>query len=77
MKQIEFIEMENFAAGFCRRCSGLMRLVGSESHPVKAKTDLLTYCCTACEEYLVMPIKHPANDARPQVSPRLNKHASY
>ncbi|HEY8441119.1 MAG TPA: hypothetical protein VIK79_06685 [Xanthobacteraceae bacterium] len=37
-----------------------MRLVGSEPHPVEAKTDLLTYACTACEEFFVLPI-HPAS----------------
>ncbi len=32
-----------------------MRLISSERHPVEAKTELLTYCCTACDEYLVFP----------------------
>jgi hypothetical protein len=37
-----------------------MRLVGSEPHPVEAKTDLLTYACTACDEFFVLPIETPA-----------------
>jgi hypothetical protein len=38
-------------------------LIGSEPHPIEAKTDLLTYCCTACDEFFVQPIKTPANNA--------------
>ena len=37
-----------------------MRLVGSEPHPVEARTDLLTYSCTACEELLAIPVPLPA-----------------
>jgi hypothetical protein len=40
----------------CPCCGGLMRLVGSEPHPVDGQTDLLTYNCTACEELLVLPV---------------------
>lgn len=39
-----------------------MRLVGSEPHPVEAKTDLLTYSCTACEELFVLPVAIPEAD---------------
>jgi len=41
----------------CSRCGNLMRLVGSEPHPIEAKTDLLTYSCTACEDLLVLPVQ--------------------
>ncbi len=34
-----------------------MRLMGSERHPVEAGTDLLTYICTSCDEFLVLPTK--------------------
>jgi hypothetical protein len=37
-----------------------MRLVGSEPHPVEDKTDLLTYACTACDEFFVLPIEASA-----------------
>jgi len=36
-----------------------MRLVGSEPHLVEARTDLLTYSCTSCEEFLVLPTPLP------------------
>jgi hypothetical protein len=36
-----------------------MRLVGSEPHPTEANTDLLTYGCTACEEYVALPVAIP------------------
>jgi hypothetical protein len=39
-----------------------MRLIGSEPHPTEAKTDLLTYSYTACEDFLVLPISLPATD---------------
>jgi len=51
MKQIELEELNSPAVLRCQRCGGLMRLIGSEPHPVEAKTDLLTYCCTACEKF--------------------------
>jgi hypothetical protein len=55
MKQIEIKDAETLAPLLCQHCGGLMRLVGSEPHPVEAKTDLLTYSCTACDEFLVLP----------------------
>ncbi len=58
MKQIEIEEVKELAPHRCQRCSGLMRLIASERHPVDAKTDLLTYYCTACDEYLVVPDLH-------------------
>ena len=63
MKQIEVEEIESVAPLLCQDCGGLMRLIGSEPDPVEAKTDLLTYCCMACDEYLVQPIRSPANNA--------------
>jgi hypothetical protein len=63
MKPIELKEIESVAPLLCQDCGGLMRLIGSEPHPVEAKTDLLTYCCTACDEFLVQPITTPANNA--------------
>lgn len=59
MKHIEIREKESLAALLCQRCGGVMRLVGSEPHPVEAKTDLLTYSCTACEEFFVLPVSIP------------------
>jgi hypothetical protein len=63
MKHIELEEMKSLRPLLCQCCGGLMRLIGSEPHPVEAKTDLLTYCCTACDEFLVLPIQNPANNA--------------
>jgi hypothetical protein len=37
-----------------------MRLIGSEPHPTEAKTDLLTYSCTACGEFQVVSVPIPA-----------------
>jgi hypothetical protein len=60
MKHIEPKETKSLAPLLCQRCGGLMRLIGSEPHPTEAKTDLLTYSCTACEDFLVLPISIPA-----------------
>jgi hypothetical protein len=59
MKQIELKEHQALQPLLCQRCGGLMRLVGSEPHPVEEKTDLLTYACTGCEEFLVLPVPLP------------------
>ena len=63
MKHIEPKETKSVAPLLCQRCGGLMRLIGSEPHPTEAKTDLLTYSCTACEDFLVLPISIPATNA--------------
>ena len=60
MKHIETKDTKSLAPLLCQRCGGLMRLIGSEPHPVEANTDLLTYSCTACEEFLVLPLSIPA-----------------
>jgi len=59
MKHIEIREKKSLAPLLCQRCGGVMRLVGSEPHPVEARTDLLTYSCTACEELFVLPVPIP------------------
>jgi hypothetical protein len=61
MRQIEPKVSESPAPILCQRCGGLMRLIGSEPHPVEAKTDLLTYACTGCEDFLVLPVAMPAS----------------
>jgi len=58
MNQIKLETSEDFAPHLCQRCDDVMRLIGSESDPVEAKTDLLTYCCVTCEEFFVQPIKN-------------------
>jgi hypothetical protein len=60
MKQIYPEQMNSLAPLLCGRCGSLMRLVGSEPHPTEAKTDLLTYSCTACEDLLALPVPIPA-----------------
>jgi hypothetical protein len=60
MKHIEIKDTKSWAPLLCQRCGGLMRLIGSEPHPTEAKTDLLTYTCTACEDLLVLPLPIPA-----------------
>ena len=62
MKHIEPKETKSLAPLLCQRCGGLMRLIGSEPHPTEAKTDLLTYSCTACEDFLVLPISIPTTN---------------
>jgi Zn ribbon nucleic-acid-binding protein len=61
MKQIELKEEKKLALLLCQWCGAPMRLIGSEPHPVEAKTDLLTYCCTACDDFLVLPTKSGAH----------------
>jgi hypothetical protein len=34
-------------------------LIGSEPHPVEDNLDLLTYLCSACNEFAVSPIESP------------------
>jgi hypothetical protein len=64
MKQIELnkqIQLNDVTAAaprlLCQYCGGVMRLIGSETHPVEANSDLLTYSCTACEEFFVQSIE--------------------
>ena len=33
-----------------------MRLIGSEPHPTRDTADLLTYACTACDEFVLLPL---------------------
>ena len=56
MKHVVPKELQNPAPVLCEHCGSLMRLVGSEPHPVEANSDLLTYACTACDEFFVVPI---------------------
>jgi hypothetical protein len=59
MKHIEIREKKSLTPLLCQHCGGVMRLVGSEPHPVEARTDLLTYNCTVCEEFFVLPVPIP------------------
>jgi len=49
------------AAYLCQHCGRGMRLIGSEPHPVKDDTDLLTYFCKACDDFLVLPFASGEN----------------
>ena len=60
MNHVEPKETQYLAPILGGRCASLMRLVGSEPHPVEAKTDLLTYACTACDEFFVLPVNAPS-----------------
>ena len=60
MKHVAPKETQSPGATALRALRRLMRLVGSEPHPVEAKTDLLTYTCTACDEFFVLPVDAPA-----------------
>jgi hypothetical protein len=42
----------------CAKCAGSTRLVGIEPHPTKARTDVRTYRCEACErlQAVVVPL---------------------
>jgi len=60
MKLIQPKEVAESAPHLCQRCGGLTRLIGSEPDPVQDSTDLLTYCCTSCDEFLVLPMERPA-----------------
>ncbi len=60
MKTIEIKETKSVAPrSRVERCGGLMRLVGSEPHPGEAKIDLLTFNCTACDEFQVSRCRDP------------------
>jgi len=61
MKQIKLKPVTGSALHLCQQCGHPMRLIGSEPHPVLSGSDLLTYCCTRCEEFLVLPTEVPAN----------------
>jgi len=56
MKNLETSDSSKISLQLCRRCGGLMRLIGSEPHPVQAETDLLTYSCTECGELQTVPL---------------------
>jgi hypothetical protein len=62
MITIEIKESETLAAFPCEKCGGLMRLVGSEPHPVETKVDLLTFNCTSCDAFQVSRIDIPTLD---------------
>jgi hypothetical protein len=64
MKTIEIKESQSLAPFPCDSCGGLMRLVGSEPHPVEAKVDLLTFNCTACDAFQVSRVDIPTLDGR-------------
>ena len=60
MNQIIQLKQETPSAPIrCEFCGVQMRLIGSEPHPVKDNTDLLTYLCWACDEFAVSPIESP------------------
>ena len=61
MKHVVAKEPKTLAPLLCQRCGGLMRLVGSEPHPVRDNVDLLTYVCMGCDEFTVLPIENPTN----------------
>ena len=44
----------------CGHCGGLMRLVGTEPHPIRDGTDLFTYACTACDALQVITAPLPS-----------------
>ena len=56
MQQIQINPLNPSAPMACSKCGGLMRLVGSEPHPVQAGTDLLTFACTQCEAFDILPM---------------------
>jgi hypothetical protein len=55
MKQISLKEPKVSAPHLCQCCGGPVRLIASERHPTETETDVLTYWCAACDEYLVVP----------------------
>jgi len=56
MKEIQIDPVDLTAVVRCGKCGGLMRLVGSEPHPTKDGTDLITYSCVRCEAFDVVPV---------------------
>jgi hypothetical protein len=60
MNQILLKETPSTPCG-CELCGGQLRLIGNEPHPVQDDTDLLTYTCTVCDEFVVTPVKSSAN----------------
>jgi hypothetical protein len=63
MNQIINLKQETPSATIrCEFCGGAMRLIGSEPHPVKDNADLLTYLCSTCDEFSVLPIESPPSN---------------
>ena len=56
MQQIQFDIRKIPTVMACGKCGGPVRLIGSEPHPVAPATDVLTYSCTVCEAFEVMPV---------------------
>jgi hypothetical protein len=76
MKQIQFNEFSEQPQHLCSRCGSLMRLVGSEPHLADRDMDLLTYSCTTCDDYLVVPTKiaRPRSDSTISVANVPERH---
>jgi hypothetical protein len=55
MEQQLILIKEKVAPLLCQRCGHRLRLIGSESHPFEGGTELLTYCCTGCDDLSVVP----------------------
>jgi len=55
MKLIIQLNKKSEVGARCHECGVplRLRLIGIESDPVLAGTDLLTYCCSACGEFFV------------------------
>jgi hypothetical protein len=62
---------ETLTSDPCGHCGGLMRLVGTEPHPVHDGTDLFTYACTACDALQVITVPLPPT-ARSTFQPALH-----
>jgi len=56
MEQIQINTMKDPTVATCGKCGSLMRLIGSEPHPITPGTDLLTFTCTQCDAVEVLPI---------------------
>jgi hypothetical protein len=53
MEQLILLE-EKFAPLLCQRCGHRLRLIGCEPHPIET-TELMTFCCTGCDDLTVIP----------------------
>jgi len=59
MNQIIRLKEETPSTPLCQFCGGPTRLIGSERSPGKDNTDLLTYICSPCDKFAVMPVERP------------------
>jgi hypothetical protein len=55
MEQQLILLRDKVAPLLCQRCGRRLRLIGSEPNAIPGGDELLTYCCTGCDDLSVVP----------------------